>query len=59
EDTNIEAIMVEFAEDDYQKLATKLNAVNQCIDSASILYQVVFKSDEQQMQTLWKARNGV
>lgn len=59
EDTNIAAIMVEFAEDSYQKLETHLKAVNQCIDAASILYQVGFKSDEQQMQTLWKARNGV
>lgn len=51
--------MVELAEDSHQKLAAHLNAVNQCIDTANILYQVGFKSDEQQMQTLWKARNGV
>ncbi|MBD2809086.1 FAD-linked oxidase C-terminal domain-containing protein, partial [Francisella tularensis] len=43
----------------YQKLATKLNTVNQYIDAARILYKVGFKSDDQQLHTLWKARNGV
>ncbi|APC91822.1 MULTISPECIES: FAD-binding and (Fe-S)-binding domain-containing protein [Francisella] len=59
EDTNIAAIMIELAEDSQQSLESQLNAVNQCIDAANILHQVGFRKDEQQMQTLWKARNGV
>ena len=59
ENTNIAAIMVELVEDSQQSLEAQLNAVNQCIDAANILYEVGFRRDEQQMQTLWKARNGV
>lgn len=56
---NIAAIMVELAERDEQALEAKLNKVNAYISESNILHQVGFRKDENEIQTLWKARNGV
>ncbi|WP_234393414.1 FAD-binding and (Fe-S)-binding domain-containing protein [Francisella adeliensis] len=58
-DQNTAAIMVELAEENQQKLQQKLKTVESIIDGAEITHQVGFKTDEVQMQTLWKTRNGV
>ncbi|ASG69009.1 4Fe-4S ferredoxin [Francisella halioticida] len=59
DDKNIAAIMVEFAEEDYQTLELKLAKVNGYIKQTDIVHQVGFRKDENEIQTLWKARNGV
>ncbi|GAB4221842.1 MAG: FAD-binding and (Fe-S)-binding domain-containing protein [Francisella sp.] len=59
DDSNIAAIMVEFAAENSQTLASLLDKVNECINSSNIHYQVGFISDEEQMQLLWRVRNGV
>lgn len=53
------AIMVELAEENKEKLQETLNTVDAIINDANITHQVGFKTDEIQMQTLWKTRNGV
>ncbi|WP_150467450.1 FAD-binding and (Fe-S)-binding domain-containing protein [Francisella sp. SYW-9] len=59
EDENIAAIMVELAEKDPQALELKLTKVESYIKQTNIIHQVGFRKDENEIQTLWKTRNGV
>ncbi|MFV9931593.1 MAG: hypothetical protein AB8V10_05300 [Francisella endosymbiont of Hyalomma asiaticum] len=61
----LQPFLIKF-EDSQQSLEAQLNAVNQYIYAANILYQVAnilyqvgFRRDDQQMQTLCKAHNFV
>lgn len=59
EDPNMAAIIVEFAEDTKEKLESKLDEIDNCIVNSNIIHQVGFSQDENQIQTIWKVRNGV
>ena len=56
---DMSAIMVELSEDSNETLLSQIGLVSKCISNSKISSQIGFIQDKNEMQTLWKVRNGV
>ncbi len=59
DDENIAAIMIELSEDSEESLNTKLIQVEDYMAKTKLVDEVGFRCNQNEIDTLWKTRNGV